>query len=288
MYVARTQSSSIEIDSRCRGRVSTDPMPVTPTHERRGRTFILSGPPPDPVILERTPTTRKALDRMEAHRRFHAAESGQLQPRLRSLDEKTSSHKHSVSDHTVSEPEITRAVSWPITPGEVLVDFNAPQKVETKSSPDFVPYRAIVEVHKPSKHTSKLPPSAWTQRTQGLLEDKLESEGPKRTIIIKNDTGNRSAKEYIITSNKDVKNKTEVASLLGTQARQINKGFEVLPAGSLTKGEPFKDFGYEPGAGRVYSSETSRPKRLQKRNRSRSRSKESRKSSTSVSSVVDT
>lgn len=228
--------------------------------------------------MERTPTTRKALDRMEAHRKFHAAESGQLQPRLRSLDEKSLGHKHNNSDYTVSDHETTRAVSWPITSGEVLVDFSAPQKIKTKTSPRVVPFRAFIETHQPSKTSIKAPPSAWTERTQGMLEDKLESQAPKKRITIKNDHTDKDVKElYTVTTNRhDVKDEEETASLLGTQIRRINKGFEVLPAGSLGRPERTKDFGYDKDCVRE-ANETSRPRKLQKKSRSRSR--DSQKSS---------
>lgn len=225
---------------------------------------------------------------MEAHRRFHAAESGQLHPRLRGLGGKTPSHKHSVSDHTVSEPEVMRAVSWPTSPGEVLVDFNAPQRIQTKTSPHVVPFRAIVETHQPSKQPSKLPPSAWTERTQELMDDKLESMTPRRSITITNDHNLKSMKGYTIANAADIKDEAEIASVLGAQARKVNKGFEVLPAGFFTKSEPVKDFGYEAGLAPVNSQEISRPKKLQKRNRSRSRSKESCRSSLSTTSTFST
>lgn len=228
--------------------------------------------------MERTPTTRKALDRMEAHRKFHAAESGQLQPRLRSLDEKSLGHKHTNSDYTVSDHETTRAVSWPITSGEVLVDFSAPQKIKTKTSPRVVPFRALIETHQPSKPSVKAPPSAWTERTQGMLEDKLESQAPKKRITIKNDHADNDVKElHTVTNRNNTKDDEETASLLGTQIRRINKGFEVLPAGSLGRPEPTKDFGYEKESVREIFNETSRPRKLQKKSRSRSR--DSQKSS---------
>ena len=253
-----------------RSRVSTDPTPATPTHERRGRTLVLAGPAVDTMTLERTPTTKKALDRMEAHRKFHAAESGQLQPRLRALEEKMLGHKPSASDSFFVESENTRAVSWPITPGEVLVDFNAPRKVQTMTSPHVVPFKAFVEMHPPPKASMQAPPSAWTDRTQGMLEDKLEAQAPKKRITIQNNHTNRSAgKPYTVTTAEDNKDEDENFALLGTQLRQINKGFEILPAGSLNEPAPVKDFGHSKEPLRE-SSNDSKPRKLQKRTRSRS------------------
>lgn len=223
---------------------------------------------------------------MEAHRKFHAAESGQLQPRLRSLDEKSLGHKHSTSDHTASDHESTRAVSWPITSGEVLVDFTAPQKTKIKVSPLIVPFRAIVETHQPSKISVKVPPSAWTDRTQGMLEEKLESQGPKKRITIKNDRTDKDAKElFTVTNRNNAEVEQETASLLGTQVRRINKGFEVLPAGSLGRSELTKDFGYEKESIQETSHDTSRPRKLQKKSRSRSR--ESQRSSIETARHVE-
>lgn len=224
---------------------------------------------------------------MEAHRKFHAAESGQLQPRLRSLDERVMGHKHSASDQIVPEHETTRAVSWPITSGEVLVDFKATQKVQTKTSPHVIPFRAFVEMHQPSKVSTKLPPSAWTERTQGMLEEKLESQAPRRKITIKNDPGNKKENESrTLTRKNELEDGEELASLLGTQARRVNKGFEVLPAGSLNKAEPVRDFGYETDSSRNSNDEKSRPKKLQKRNRSRSNSRSRNGQKSSVDTVL--
>lgn len=215
---------------------------------------------------------------MEAHRKFHAAESGQLQPRLRSLDEKSLGHKHSASDYTVSDHETTRAVSWPITSGEVLVDFSAPHKIKTKTSPRVVPFRAFIETHQPSKPSVKAPPSAWTERTQGMLEEKLESQAPKKRITIKNDHPDKDANDlHTVTKRSNTEDKEETTSLLGTQVRRINKGFEVLPAGSLGRPELVEDFGYDTESVRGTSNEISRPRKLQKKSRSRSR--DSQKSS---------
>ncbi|KAK5956528.1 hypothetical protein OHC33_002013 [Knufia fluminis] len=259
-----------ETQQKQRSRVSTDPLPETPTHERRGRTLVVGGPAAESIMLERTPTIRKALDRMEAHRRFHAAESGQLQPRLRFTEEKSFGHKHSASDSFFVDTETTRAVSWPITPGEVLVNFNAPQKVQTMTSPHVVPFRAFVEMHPPPKSSPKAPPSAWTDRTQGMLDEKLEAQAPKKRITIRNNHAGKNARElYTLTNNEEDKDEDENFSLLGTQLRRINKGFEILPAGSLDEPSPVKDFGYSKEPLREKSND-SKPRKLQKRSRSRS------------------
>jgi len=264
---------SSDLQQTRRSRVSTDPLPTTPTHERRGRVLVLGAPAIDSTTLERTPTTRKALDRMEAHRKFHAAESGQLQPRPRTTPEqKQSRHKNSVSDSLVVEPETTRAVSWPITAGEVLVDFDAPRKVQTMTSPHVVPFRAFVDMHPPPNTPPKAPPSAWTDKTQGMLDEKLDAQVPKKRITIENNSAVRNT-ILPVTNNGDdeEKDEDENFSLLGTQLRQINKGFETLPAGSLQEPSSMKDFDFgfarEPLRTILIDS---KPRKLQKRSRSKS------------------
>lgn len=216
--------------------------------------------------MERTPTTRKALDRMEAHRKFHAAESGQLQPRGRNLA-KNSGHKHSTSEHTVPEHEITRAVSWPITSGEVLVDFKAPRQVQPMTSPRVVPFRAVLETQTPPRGSVRAPPSAWTERTQGMLDEKLEFQASKRRITIKNSHGSKDVKDSNTNNNvKDARGREETTSLLGTQRRQINKGFEILPAGSLENFRPMDlNSGNAKEVSRNASDKTSKPKKLRKK-----------------------
>ena len=258
-------------EHRRRDRVSTDPTPATPQNSTRGRIWTVNGSCADSIAPERTPTTRKALDRMEAHRKFHAAESGQLQPRPRTTEKQHSVHKHSASDSVVSEPDGPRAVSWPITNGEVLVDFNATQKVQTKTSPHVVPFTAFVETHPPPGNvTVKAPPSAWTPKTQGLLEEKLEMQTPKKRITIKNANVDNNSQRYVISSSRSSRDAAEGVSLLGTQSRTVNNGFEILPAGKLKEAVQVKDFGYTPGPLRKASNDISKSRKLQKRSRSSS------------------
>lgn len=256
-------------------------MPETPTYLRHLQSGQVKTTPDKSIdALERTPTTKKALARMEAHRKFHAAESGQLQPRSRQSDErsKSSSHKRSISDsNSTGEQENSRAVSWPITAGEVLIDVQAPQKVQTKTSPPVVPFRAFVEMHPPPKTLPTTPPSAWTDKTQGLLDEKLEAvQIPKKKIVIKNDgnNGGETPKKqlYVVTNRTSPKQQPDRTSQLSTQSRKVNSGFEVLPAGSLEKeeGTLTKEFGYLTQALREASND-SKPRKLQKRDRSKSR-----------------
>lgn len=259
-------------DYRRRDRVSTDPTPATPQNSTRGRTLTINGSCSDSSALERTPTTRKALDRMEAHRKFHAAESGQLQPRPRTNDKQRSAHKHSASDSIVSEQESARAVSWPITNGEVLVEFNATQKVQTKTSPHVVPFKAFVETHPPPiSKTVRAPPSAWTAKTQGLLEEKVEMQAPKKRITIKNQDPNKTSQRYVISSSRSPKKVPDGTSVLGTQSCGTNSGSEVLPTGKFNEPIEVKDFGCTSGPLREASNEIGRSRNVQKGSRSSSR-----------------
>lgn len=252
-----------------KSRVSTDPGTSTPIHEHRGRTVVIGGSSTNSSSLERTPTTKKALARMEAHRKFHAAESGQLQPRSPPFEESKPRHKHTNSDSILPGHEAARAVSWPITPGEALIiDFNAPQKVQTMKSPPVVPFRAHIETHT----TTKTAPSAWTNRTQGMLDEKLEVQDTKRKITtVNNDTGKPQREASAIANQKAAKKEEETVSLLGTQQRRVNSGFEILPAGTLYDEHFAEEFGFLKQPLRETSNETAKPRKLQKRNRSNSR-----------------
>ncbi len=103
-----------------------------------------------------------------------------------------------------------------------------------------------------------------------MLDEKLEAQVPKKRITIKNNHAGKNAREvYTVTVNEEDKDEDENFSLLGTQLRRINKGFEILPAGSLDASSPVKDFGYSKGPLREASND-SKPRKLQKRSRSRS------------------
>lgn len=180
------------------------------------------------------------------------------------MEERVSRHKHSASDNFFVEHDVPRAVSWPITPGEAFViDFNAPQKVQTVVSPRVVPFRAFVEMHPPPV----APPSAWTEKTQGMLEEKLEAQASKRRVTIRNDNAGKHIKElYTVKNKEDIKHE-ETVSLLGTQLKRLNKGFEILPAGTLHDQSFARDFGYVKTPLRETSNEAMKPQKDQKGNR---------------------
>lgn len=223
---------------------------------------------------EGTPKTRKALDRMEAHRKFHAAESGQLQPRFRNLDKISNGHKHSVSESTTTEHEPTRAVSWPITSGEVLVDFSAHQQIQTKTSPHVVPFRACIEMQTACKGVTKTPPSAWTDRTQDLLEGKLDSRPQSKRITIGNVRANKDIQDKCKDIKKsDTNHKQETISLLGTKTCHDSTGFELPPSVPLKASEPSNNSYCARYSSHGSLEETSKPKKLQKKDRPRSRNR---------------
>lgn len=247
----------------------TDRSSAVTTPEQRRRSLLIENPSPSDKDLNRTPTTKKALDRMEAHRRFHAAESGQLHPRSKSSSTGSSVHEHTVSKHLLLDSENTRAVSWPIMAGEILVNFEPSQKVQTMTSPQVVPFRAFVEMHPPPP--TKAPPSAWTARTQGLMDDKLHVcqriPPSRKRVTISNNSPFRISTP-LDGATADVEEKF---STLSTQTRTVNAGFEVLPAGALDFEKSARVFSFARRPLGEKSNDTSKPRKLHKRSLSRDR-----------------
>lgn len=233
------------------------------TPERHGEFLIIGSTSiSDDNDLDRTPTTKRALDRMEAHRKFHAAESGQLHPRSKSSSTGCSVHKHAIAKHLLLDSENGRAISWPITAGEILVNVEASQRVQTMTSPSVVPFRAFVEMHPPPP--TKVPPSAWTARTQGLMDEKVQvcQQVPfRKRITISNNAS-------VFTSKPSDDHPVDVAenlSMLGTQTRTINAGFEVLPAGTLEAEHSGRILDVVRHPLGETSNDTSKPRKLRKR-----------------------
>lgn len=217
------------------------------------------------------------LEWMEAHRRFHAAESGQLIPRGRRHTDMvlTTPLAPSASDSEDSDSSSNRVLSWPPRTANMNLGRQLSHRVKRMECPQPVPFRAFVE----SLPTPKAPPSAWTEKTQA----KIEAKTPTRTdmkvsnssrasdTISKTSTHTRNSS----TSSTSVtipNSPTDLPSIPSTRYRKINDGFEILPAGSLEKEPRVKEFGtwHE-------NSKTSKKKskKLQKRARSDSESRRS-------------
>lgn len=269
-FQTTTLSSSFQ-----HSQTSSDPGRRVEALMRSARTMVIGESTGNSMTIVRTPSLLRslaALDRMEAHRNFHAAESGQLVPRSRrqSAEQQPNSQQSSSVPNLVEEQATHRAISWPITNGEVLGNVNASQKIQTMSSPYVVPFRAFVETHPPPR----APPSAWTDKTQERLDEKLKTE-PKRHIVITNTKNNATTS----STNRNTRGETENGKaeqrfpLVNTQTRSINSGFEVLPAGSSGLTGPVKEFNSRSNSLPEQKVENVRPKKLQKRNRSGSRGK---------------
>jgi hypothetical protein len=104
---------------------------------------------------------------MEAHRRLHSAESGQLVPRTRPRSEDNAWAKE---NYCICEEKDSsdRAVSWPSADKLRLLSAQS-QKPTTKTAPAVEPQHAVVE----STSQGKVCPSAWSSRTQDLVDGQL-------------------------------------------------------------------------------------------------------------------
>lgn len=163
---------------------------VTPTiPPKRVRRYIIGGhsgsfcteDKEERLVL--TPHNLEALDRMEAHRRFHAAESGQLLPRKHRKTKSSGSGSSSQFSALTENKHFNnqRSVSWPVAKKEVIVNMTVPHgKPQRRVSPAAIPYSASVEQHPPPKSC----PSAWTDRTSELMNEKLGTNSRSTTYII--------------------------------------------------------------------------------------------------------
>ncbi|OAP60650.1 hypothetical protein AYL99_05652 [Fonsecaea erecta] len=210
------------------------------------------------------------LEGMEAHRRFHAAESGQLLPRNRRHTDMilTPPFTPSLSDSDDSDDSASRALSWPARNGNINLGKQFSRRAERMEGPRPVPFRAFVE----SLPTTKPPPSAWTEKTQARVDAKI-LPSPKTSETASNTslhTPSSSTSSISVTTTTSPSGSLSIAN---TRSRKVNDGFEVLPAGTLEKGPRVKDFGTRHEDVEMKK----KPKKLQKRSRS---SSESRRSST--------
>jgi hypothetical protein len=209
------------------------------------------------------------LETMEAHRRLHSAESGQLLPRDRRHSDmtRTATLVPFSSDSEDSDSSTSRAVSWPSRDSTMTLGKQLSRRVQKMEAPRRVPFRAFVE----SLPTSKPPPSAWTDRTQARMEAKI----PSRSTTISKTSKHTPNSSMSSTSATSVPTSSPaLASIANTRSRKVNNGFEILPAGTLEKGPKVKTF----GSWHVNSEAVKKPKKLQKRSRSDSASRSSSES----------
>lgn len=245
--------------------------PLTNRSSTGGRRFViglrqktLSGHSRAQALSDLNP-----LERMEAHRRFHAAESGQLLPRHRRHTDLalTTPLAPSASDSEDSDCSSTRALSWPPVTSTLSMGKQLSRKPQRLEGPKLVSCHALVE----SSQGTKIPPSAWTDKTQARVDAKMpsSSKGSDTASKLSTHTPNSSVSSNATTPTSP----TDTVSIANTRSRRINEGFELLPAGTLEKGPIVKEFGLWPENERG----PKKPGKLQKRSRSHS---ESRRSST--------
>lgn len=240
----------------------------TPYTCRTYRTLVIGGSSKsaNTSFLSTTSNLRhlETLDQMEAHRKFHAAESGQLQPRTRhSSNTSVSSNRSQPVSSAREEQQASRAVSWPVTNNEIVLNMTVPHnKPIRKASPHVVPFRAFVEMHPPPKAC----PSAWTEKTQDRMEEKIQRAKRFSNYTVTNSKHSRSSSTNSSLSTPETPLSSDNISIYSRVTRKVNDGFELLPAGTLDKPTPVKDF--DDANHRIlfqYPNDRIQAKRLQKR-----------------------
>lgn len=215
---------------------------------------------PQQILDERpTPATSDSIERMKAHRKQLSAEMGQLERRVRRA---VSASSKSATPTAVSESgsDITepKGVSW------------LSSKSESSATPlgDRHEVVSLPFSDEGNSGPKKAPPTAWTQKTDDLVEEKLAESKSK-------------------TPNYTISLTPENLSHLNENHRKVNDGFEILPAGTLSKPAAVKEFGFWPEQNIKFvpDNETRPTRKLQKRSRSRSGSRSRR--STSVGALSD-
>lgn len=237
------------------------------TPPRRGgslrRRFVIGGrssPQRGPTTLQQE--NQCALDRMDAHRRLHSAECGQLLPRPR---RHTTEIVDPLEDGFLSNVDSSplRTLTWPKRDASIRLSQKLPRKVEQHKSPPAVSQRASIE----SQLRSTAPPSAWSSRTQQLVKEKL---GQNR--LPEADTMSTLPSITSSTTLSTVTVPLEMVSITNKQTRRVNEGFEVLPAGTFDTGPTIKILGPWPATVADRPSVMKKPNKLRKRSRAGSTS----------------
>lgn len=247
----------------------------------------------------------ETLEYMNAHRRCHAAETGQLIPRV---------HRKAGSDDfsrrpraSIAEPgkdnSTARSVSWPMS------NTNFCNNSTAQSTPSLPPNIRKFQTRILAKRLP-LPPlrSAGSDNTKesiqlrysgpaipsegsSLMENRSQPPLNPPSLCIKGrvptaklcpsswtDRLQRQLEEIQMDHEMSPRFPLTdtVLSNHNITARKINPGFELLPSGTLTTPNPVKEWG-EPAISWTDASKGARVSRkLQKRDRSRSRSPRSR------------
>lgn len=224
--------------------------------ENRRRRFVIGGRTSPTKTPSKPPANdHDVIDRMNAHRRLHSAEQGQLIPRIRPHSEDNARVETDYCQCDEVDGSPSRAVSWPSD--EQLRQSNSKaQKLKTITASPAVAQTAKVEARPPAK----LCPSAWSEKTQELMHEHIY-----RHI---------SVDESVVTPSlcSDTTLSTAVAgdeavSIENKVTRKVNDGFEILPAGSLQKEAEIRVVGIWPDAGQDDTNQKRRPRKLQKKHR---------------------
>ncbi|KAJ9606765.1 hypothetical protein H2200_008774 [Cladophialophora chaetospira] len=248
--------------------------PISVLPSSSSRKFVISNRRKSSPRHQRTEVQSEAnpLEGMEAHRRLHSAESGQLLRRDRRHSDlaQTTTLAPFTSDSEDSDDSTSRTLSWPARTGTLNLGKQLSRRVQRMEGPRPVPFRAFVE----SLPNTKLPPSAWTDKTQARMEAKTPSRASETSSKTSQHTPNSSTSSTTTAVTVHTSSPSDLVSITNTRSRKVNAGFEILPAGTLEKGAKPKEFGT------WHESEEAqkKPKKLQKRGRSRSASRSSTES----------
>ena len=205
------------------------------------------------------------IESMDAHRRKHSAESGQLTPRIsRRTTEDPGTHDSQLENDAYLNA--SRTVSWPQRDGDLRLGSSAAQKAERRVSPSAVPFRASIE----TQPSLRPPPSAWTSRTRDMMKEKLSERVPATVEPLPSTPSMCS-----LTTLSDFTAATQPVSVANTKTRKVNDGFEVLPAGTFDQDLASNAPGTWPVPLRDSSNKSRQRRKLQKRSRSRSVSSKS-------------
>jgi hypothetical protein len=246
----------------------------------------------------------ETLEHMNAHRRCHAAETGQLIPRVR---RKPGSGDFSTGLHTfISEAgkdhSPARSVSWPMSNTD---SYNNSTTTSTPSLPpnlEQLPVRVLAKRlplpalrhagSEDAEDSIRLPdhgPSIHSERAS-LIENRPRRQPNPSSLCIKSRVATSKLcpsswtdrlQERLEEIQMDDQKSTRfpltdaVLSHHNKSARKINSGFEVLPSGTLMMPTPVKEWRDAASTLADTSNEVGVSRKLQKRDRSRSRSRRS-------------
>ncbi|KPI43859.1 uncharacterized protein AB675_6441 [Cyphellophora attinorum] len=182
---------------------------VSPKRDSGLRKFVIGGRSHTVASKAVPPVDHTdVIRRMEAHRRLHSAESGQLTPRLRPKSEDNATV---VTDYCACDEDSSSS--------------GYRTKPKTVSQTSIQSRAGIIEGRAPTK----LPPSAWTRRTRELLDESMMRQVSVATTV---DTAPSLCSDT--TYSTAVPN-IELGPIENKHARKVNDGFEILPAGTFSK-----------------------------------------------------